>query len=960
MFPIIANSGNFSGYQTQRSLRFRANATSWAYRNITITPADTNPLRKTYSMWVKRGQLSTTQELISNFISTSNFWGLYLSSDDRLCFAAYESGAVQASKISAAQFRDPTAHMHVVLVTDTANAVAEDRVQLYANGARITAWNTNTTPALNAVTAAAFIAPGAGTWFLNIGRLANGSNYLDSYLSYVVCVDGQALAPTAFGQTDATGNWIPKEYTGTYGTNGFHLDFSDPTSTTTLCYDSSGANNLLPLSSNPSGWIPFTESGSTVSVTTVVDGVYGTVTRITKTDSNASSRAGIYSVFSGARGSLFNASTLVKTNVTGTVGTAIYVDAARAGGGLVTSTASVPSSVGVWQKVSCQGNGPLAGSGNYYVLIQGPAGSSVDIFQPRLAMTGTSSEYIETTGTAIPPKDWTANNISLTAGATYDSMLDVPLGGGGNERGNYATLNPLDRASTVSDGNLTTSNGAQTFLGVRSTIALPLSTKTYVELPVGTSSGANNITSFGLATASLNLAASPNAASGFWGIYGGGSGNTPMTRNGVTSSLLANVTITAGDVFQIAYDPATGQGWLGRNNVWWDGSNGTTGNPSLGTNPTFTSLPSSLFVVMCNYASTSYLNAGQRPFAYTPPTGFLPLHTGNLPIPTIIKPNKHFDVTVALGSGLSAAVSALDMTTKDFRWVKNRANGTTGHVLWDVNRGATARLDSSSTAAESTLDYSNLVQAENHVAWVWKAGGAAVTNNAGTIASQVSANVAAGFSIVTYTGIAGSIGRSFGHGLGVAPKLVIVKDRDAASSGTSYWAVWHGSLAANQYLYLNTTESVQTASNRFNGTAPSTTVVSIGGDSSNVYNESGHRYIAYCFAEIPGYSKIDKYTGNGSTDGPFVYCGFRPRYLLVKRVDGVTSWNIYDSSRDPFNAATKPLQTNAPDAEIYSLAIDLTASGFKIRNTNVTHNASGGTYVFLAIAEAPFKYANSR
>lgn len=254
----------------------------------------------------------------------------------------------------------------------------------------------------------------------------------------------------------------------------------------------------------------------------------------------------------------------------------------------------------------------------------------------------------------------------------------------------------------------------------------------------------------------------------------------------------------------------------------------------------------------------------------------------------------------------------------------------------------------------SNFSYLNTVS-ETYVNWLWKAGGAPVTNNAGSISAQVSANPVAGFSIVTYTGTGANA--TVGHGLGVAPKMVIVKARNLASQN---WHVYHAAVDAAPATYvlgLNLTVARSPSSTAWNNTAPTSSVFSLGTDTSG---NNTTNYVAYCFAEIPGFSKFGSYTGNGSADGPFVHCGFRPRYVMVKRTDTTSDWTIFDTARDTANVAVNRLFPNSAIAESTGVNFDILGNGFKLRDSGAGVNASGGTYIFIAFAEAPFQSALAR
>jgi hypothetical protein len=263
-------------------------------------------------------------------------------------------------------------------------------------------------------------------------------------------------------------------------------------------------------------------------------------------------------------------------------------------------------------------------------------------------------------------------------------------------------------------------------------------------------------------------------------------------------------------------------------------------------------------------------------------------------------------------------------------------------------QGLTAFSSGGFTVGTNT-DYNNL--AATYVAWQWKAGGTAVSNTAGSITSSVSANTTAGFSVVTYTGT-GSTG-TIGHGLGDAPSMVIFKNRSSAQS----WRTYHASVGVNAYLLLDST-SASTGDSGW--TATSSTTFSVNGSGAQ-YNANTNTYVAYCFAPVAGYSAFGSYTGNGSADGPFVYLGFRPRWLLIKQTDSAgNNWFIVDTSRNTYNVIAESLLSNLSDATYSYTVADILSNGFKLRNTGSGINASGGTYIYMAFAENPLKFSNAR
>jgi hypothetical protein len=213
----------------------------------------------------------------------------------------------------------------------------------------------------------------------------------------------------------------------------------------------------------------------------------------------------------------------------------------------------------------------------------------------------------------------------------------------------------------------------------------------------------------------------------------------------------------------------------------------------------------------------------------------------------------------------------------------------------------------------------------------------------------VSANTTAGFSVIGYTGNATS-GATRGHGLGVAPAMVITKSRDNGTGRN--WAVYHAVLGPTKYLELNGTDPAYVGSTRWNDTAPSSTVITLG--SQQTTNDSGAAMIAYAFAEVEGFSKFGSYTGNGSTDGPFVWTGFKPIFIMTKRTDSTSDWHVWDGVRNGFNPVDDILRANTTAAEASNFNTDFTSNGWKLRDAGANQNASGGTYIFMAFAEHPF------
>ena len=327
---------------------------------------------------------------------------------------------------------------------------------------------------------------------------------------------------------------------------------------------------------------------------------------------------------------------------------------------------------------------------------------------------------------------------------------------------------------------------------------------------------------------------------------------------------------------------------------------------------------------------------------------------------TIDKPEDYFNTVLYTGNGSTQSITGVGFQP-DWVWLKGRSVAAGGN-LSDSVRGVNKQLQSAGTFAEETLttcltsfDSDGFSLGSNgnvngntntYVAWNWYTGATASSNTDGTITSSVSANTTAGFSVVTYTGNSDA-SKTIGHGLGTAPSMIITKDRDS----TRNWCVYHKSLGATKFLRLNLTNASATSTGRWNDTEPTSSVFTVGDDAEtgNAFN-----YVAYCFAEKKGYSKFGSYTGNGSTDGTFIYTGFKPSFVLQKKTSGTSDWVIYDNKRDVSNVVTKELKPNSTGAENSFTNIDILSNGFKQRADYAYTNNSGGTYIYMAFAENPF------
>ena len=786
------------GYTIGKSVRLRSSAS--AYLNRTPS-SSTNRRISTFSAWIK-WSLTGSSAFPEIFSAAPNGLiykdALYFSNNT---LSVIFNGGITYSLVTTQVFRDPSAWYHFVMAIDTTQATASNRVKLYVNGVQITAFSTANYPIQN-------YDPNFNSAIVhNIGRSTDANDYFDGYLTEINFIDGQALTPSSFGSTNAlTGVWQPAKYTGSYGTNGFYLNFSSNSTAAALGTDFSGNSNT-----------------------------------------------------------------------------------------------------------------------------------------------------------------WTVNNISVTAGATYDSMTDVPTLTSATVA-NYCVMNPNNASSSsvsVTSGNLDLSIAANATCAV-STMAVT-SGKWYWEFTAGTASQ----NAYYVSVCDVNNWSAPSKSqtdmynSTYVWTYYGNNGNkiTNATATAYGSSF------TSGDVIGVALDMDAGTVVFYKNNT----SQGTAFSVFAGK---------TIAPMIGNGASTTSsagsINFGQRPFSYTPPTGYVALNTYNLPTSTITNGAAYMAATLYTGTGASLAISnAVNGISfqPDLVWMKRR-NTTGNNVLQDSIRGVNSQLFSNSTTSELTgssditsfnsggftiagTDTDTGASGSTYVGWQWKAGGTSSSNTNGSITSTVSAGATQGFSVATYTGN-GSAGATFGHGLGVAPNFVIIKERGNANG----WLCYHSSTGNTGYLELDATLSFQTLSTVWNNTTPSSSVVTLG-TVSNV-NRNGGTFVAYCFAAVKGFSAFGSYTGNNSNDGPFVYLGFRPRFVMFKDSTSAGAWMIMDSSRETYNVEQNGLAPNNSNAEsTYSGTpqVDFLSNGFKIRANNANaywNNISGNTYIYAAFAEVPFKSALGR
>lgn len=775
-------------YAIEKSLRFRAAASA----RLSRTPAVAgNRQIWTWSGWVKRSTLDDYQSLFSVWKGTTAdaFFAIRFEPGNNLAVFDYTNPAFEYMLTTSQVFRDTASWYHIVVAVDTTQATASNRVKIYVNGQQVTAFATATYPALNYIT---YTNNTTVTYFGASAHLAGGGTiqFFDGYIAEVNFISGLARDASYFGEiSPKTNSWSPKKYTGTYGTTGFYLKFTDSSSLT---------------------------SGSNV---------------------------GLGKDFSG------------------------------------------------------------------------------------------NNNYFNTTG------------ISITSGATYDSMLDVPTLTS-STASNYTTLNSLSKNASLTIQNAAlTATSASTNVGCASTISVTAG-KWYWEARIVTKNGADPIVGVVNTDRYWDYGFVGNESNG-WGYGGGGFKFTAGIG-------VAYGTVTvAGDIVGVALNLDAKTIEFYKNGV----SQGIA----------YTNLPAGSYTPAISVQNnTISINFGQQPFAYSTPTGFKRVSTFNLPDPLIKKSEQHMTTTIYSGTGLPRTFVNAGKFQPGLIWAKSRTEAGYSTIVNDSIRGASKNLYTNLTNAEDSNSYITSLNsdgfsvggtagigafAQNYVAWQWKTSLASTTNTAGSLTSTIRANLTAGISVVRFT-LASTAVSTVGHGLNVAPTMIIVK----ISSTTGNWLVYHNYLGPTKYILLNAQAGPVTTAGSWNNTAPTSSVFTLG----NFY-QTGNTAIAYCFSEVEGYSKFGSYIGNGNVNGAFVYTGFRPAFVMIKRADAtISNWTTLDSTRSQFNVTNAQLSANLAGAESINNDLDFLSNGFKARIVQNNMNAASAPYIYMAFAESPFKYSNAR
>ena len=558
------------------------------------------------------------------------------------------------------------------------------------------------------------------------------------------------------------------------------------------------------------------------------------------------------------------------------------------------------------------------------------------------------------------------NNFAVAGTLGSDQMVDTPTN-------NFCTMNPLSQNvnATLDEGNLQQTGANESHGGKEGTFTLPKTGKWYWEVYIKSTDSSRG--------QGVGIGKAVYRDVNNWGNYSEGMfymGSEEKYDNGY-SSYGANH--AAGNIIGVAwnsddteltfYHNNSTQGTLDSFNSWISAD--ALVPILLGRNVVWVAN----FGQDSSFAGNTTAQGNQDgngigDFYYTPPTGYLALCTKNLPDVGVV-PSEHFTTLLNAGdsSGDEAFVTGFQ---PDWVWSFVR-NVNASHESVDSVRGATKVLmldqnDEELTDAESLISFNSNGfttgtnaggwnrDSRNYAYYSWKGGeGSTSSNTDGDINSTVSVNSSGGFSIVSYTGN-GSSNQTVGHGLGQDIDMVIVKNR--AANNTDNWRAWHSGLTGNSYfLGLNQNATQSDSSTVFNGHSSST--FTIGNDSA--VNNNGDAFIAYCFRSVVGYSKFGTYEGNNSTDGSAVNLGFRPALVIIKDIDTADHWHLWDNKRDTYNPSDTYFKISATVDEESgsSWYIDFLSNGFKLRNDDTNSN-DAESYIYMAFAEVPFKYANAR
>ena len=895
---IRIGASGAADFEVERSLRF--NSADDAYLSRTPSSAG-NRKTWTWSGWLKFCSTSTGNCVFSGGSSCFNdrtaiFFPSGIINTDLCGIGAYE--------ISEGHFKDFNAWYHFVWAFDTTQATASNRSKIYVNGSEISVtrprnWSQNTDYGINNNT------------LTTMGTFSNSINSysFDGYMAEINFIDGQQLTPSSFGETNSdTGQWVPIDTSGlTFGSNGFRLQFKDNSSTTTLGKDTSGNGNDFTLHnfsvSAGVGNDSFTDTPTlnfpTLNALSPGSSTNGTLSNgnleVTKADYIMHRANFIFGPGGIQSGKWYWEVTNVNSNSSYYANyTGITGDLTQDGG-----------------EVYLQGNKSILGSHNHKTYTA-------------TTVTDRSNEGTNKTMQFLLDVD-NQQLIAKYDGSTIYTDTSIPDASTTNYVPFVMTTNSGTGGSTWSDSHF--NFGQKDFV-----YSVP--------------NGYNLINSANLAEPTILL---PNKHFDTL-LYTGNGGTQSITglefqpdwvwaknRSGAQSNVLYDA--VRGATKEILSNSTNSESTESTGLTSFD-SNGFTAGSNGGINGTSgggnyvawnwnagNTDGKTYTVTVVSDSGNKYRFDGFGTSAVTLDLAEGGTYIFNYPSAHPFRFSTTSDGTHGGGSEYTTGVTVLSSTSVQ---IVVAASAPQLHYFCTIHSGMGGAINTNSTLGSSNFD--------------------------GSIQSTVKVNATAGFSIVKYTGTGSNA--TIGHGLGVAPKVVIVKRRSAAED----WMVGIGPILGSgeegHYAKLNSSAAKATGNGPFNSTNPSSSVVTLGTDAAT--NGSSSTYISYCFSEVAGYSKFGLYTGNGSNDGPFVFTGFRPAFIIVKATGLTESWYLYDKKRNTFNAVDKYLRADNSYAEGTFVLGDLLSNGFKIRQTDSALNTNGQTYIYFAFAEAPFRNARAR
>lgn len=1002
LMMAAAGAGGADLVEVANSALFDSANSETLSRTFTASDRDT----WTFSCWVNLSKLSATEKyLLGAGADGNNLSEFGFDASYQLQYQHLDGGAVTDRVATTQVFRDTSGWYHLVCAVDTTNVTEANRVRIYVDGVEVSAFGTANYPVQNVDTDV----NSAVEHF--IGKRVASSLYYDGYMAETVFIDGTQYAATSFGEFSTDGlYWTPKSSDDikalTFGQNGYYLsnedgvaelDYSKASSTAaTISYTAQASldTNKTDYSGSFDG-IAIGTAGATRQVVVSIDGPRATAgARTVSSCTIATISASLISRKTSSNGDAHEVwAADVPSGTTGDIDIVFNsgMDACAIGVWAVYNAASVyidesTSGTTLSSSINIPTNAVAIATGRATTNTTATWAGVTENFDANFN-TGNGATSGGSTSTSGTPTTISCTWASTGSDNTMIAVVFLPADGPLNHFTNnntvvtsthtptnsYGFWNPIDRhdSVTLSNGNRTETHST----GDRPvfTETLPPNTKGYVEITADAFVSGDWI---GVCNSDFVQGVDIAVSSNVWGYKpstgykSNGNGDPGVTYGGA---------LAAGEIIGIAWDLTLGDGsnkiWI-RNDGTWENS----GDPAAGTGEMYATLPDHVRIVQGSRSSstgTFTINPGVEAFGSAAPTGFMDgwstTTVAEATTRTVSDPYDHWNNILYTGDGTAIGSGGQAVTgagfTPDFAWIKRRSAVAVEHALTDIVRGVTKELSSNDTGIEETVaegltafgsdgftvgsDGSYNLSSDTYVAWLAKLGGAAATNSTGTISAEVSVNTTLGMSIGTFTGT--GTAATIGHGLGVAPGMVMVKKRtDDATS----WYVYHsGNTTAPEtdYLLLDTTAATADLNTIWNDVAPTTTVFTIGTHTG--VNDTGgtDTYMFMAFAPSQ-FISIGSYEGNANADGTYVPClnsagvPLMPIWTLIKNIDFADSWQVLDGARDTYNLTDTILLPNSTAAETTAggRKLDFISGGIKHRGTDTAMN-SAHTFINLTI-----------